>query len=188
MNKTERELLGQVTGKWLKDAYNWLRKHEDEGGCFHIGFGNSGSHEVCVCVGWTKVDVDDGPGEPVKVGNSTMYTHKSHEEWHPAWKIGWQTFNNAMQCDFDIDFSMPWNTKEYCDRMNAKLTKAEKKRGVRYCEGDVYDTEEIIELKPSGRAPKGYRNWDALAAFIRKTAKEVLEFAREVDPIDPEEE
>ena len=170
MNKYEWKWLRKVTGKWLKDAYNWLREHEDEGGCYHIGFGNSGSHEVCVCVGWTKRDYD-GP-----------------EKWYVAWKIGWQTFNNAMQCDLDIDFSMPWNTKEYCDRMNAKLTKAEKKRGFRYCEGDVYDTEEIIELKPGGRAPKGYRNWDALAAFIRKTARDVLKFAREVDPVDPEEE
>lgn len=182
MDRYERKRLNKVTGKWLRDTYKWLVDHEDQGGCAHIYFADTACHRVCVCVGWTKVDVDDGPGEPVVVGNSTMHTHKSHGEWRPAWRIGWETFNNAMQCDFDIDFDMPWNTKEYCDKMNARLTKEEKRRGIRYCEGDVYDTTETIELKPGKTTPAGYRDWNALAAFIRKTAREVLAFAREVDP------
>ena len=172
MNKTERELLGQVTGKWLKDAYNWLHEHEEEGGCYHIGFGNSGSHEVCVCVGWT----DDGTGSQAEGPHYSV-----------AWKIGWQTFNNAMQTDLDIDFDMPWNTKAYCDRMNAKLkAKGEYSKYNRYVEGEVYNTEETIELKEGKTTPQGYRDWNALAAFIRKTARDVLKFAREVDPEEEE--
>lgn len=187
MKKERYGELKRVTGKWLKDTYKWFVDHEDQGGCAHIGFMNTANHEVCVCVGWTKIDVDDGPGEPVKVRNCTMYTHKSHEEWRVAWKIGWQKFDNGMQTDLDIDFDMPWNTKAYCDKMNAKLTKEEKRRGTKYREGDVYDTEETIELKNGGTTPVGYRDWNALAAFIRKTARKVAAYAKDVDPEDSDD-
>lgn len=182
MKRSKRKKLMQVTGKWLKNTYRWLVDHEDQGGCAHIPFDYSGTHRICVCVGWHKIDVDDGPGEPVKVGNCTIATHKSHEEWRVAWKIGWEPLNNGMQTDLDIDFEMPWNTKAYCDKMNAKLTKEERERGDRYCEGEVYDTEEVIELKDGKTTPVGYRDWNALAAFIRKTARKVAAFAKEVDP------
>lgn len=174
--------LAKVTGKWIKEACHWLWDNKKLGGCYHIPFANSGHHEVCVCVGWTGIDVDDGPGETVTAGKCKIQTFKGHTEDRVAWKIGWQTFNNYMQTDLDIDFDMPWNTKEYCDKMNAKLTEEERKRGVRYCEGDVYNTEETIELKPGKTTPAGYRDWNALAAFIRKTARKVLAYAREVDP------
>ena len=151
--------LRKVTGKWLKESYAWLVANDC--GCCHVAFGTTANHEVCVCVGW----MADGPDE-----------HKV------AWKIGWQTFNNGMQTDLDIDFDMPWNTKEYCDKMNARLTAEERRRGDRYCEGDVYDTEETIELKDGKTTPAGYRDWNALAAYVRKTAREVLAFAKEVDP------
>lgn len=168
MDKYERKRLNKVTGKWVKGCYKDLEK---EGcGCCHLTFGDSGNHEICVCVGWH--NLGDGPEE------------EDHDHWVIAWKIGWQTFDNGMQTDLDIDFDMPWNTKEYCDKMNAKLTEEERKRGDRYCEGDVYDTEEVIELKPGKATPAGYRDWNALAAFIRKTARKVLAYAREVDPID----
>lgn len=184
MRRTDKRLR-QVTGKWLKDCHRWLVEHDC--GCCHIVFGESGTHEVCVCVGWTNVDVDDGPREPFKVGKCTIYPRKSHEEWRVAWKIGWQTFDNAMQTDFDIDFGMPWNTEEYCKKMNAKLTPMQLMRGDRYFVGDVYDTEETIELKDGKTTPQGYRDWNALAAFVRKTARKVLAFAKEVDPEERDE-
>ena len=152
--------LDQVTGKWLKGCYKWLVN--EDCGCCHLVFGTTANHEVCVCVGWT----DDGT-----------------EDGKIAWKIGWQKFNNGMQTDLDIDFDMPWNTQEYCDKMNARLTAEERKRGDRYCEGDVCDTNELIELKAGGTVPVGYRDWDALAARIRKTAREAAAYAREVDPV-----
>lgn len=157
--------LGQVTGKWLKGCYKWLV--EQDCGCCHIVFGESGAHEVCVCVGWTDDGTKDG-----KV----------------AWKIGWQTFNNAMQTDLDLDFDMPWNTKEYCDKRNAELkAKGEYSKYNRCVEGDVYDTQETIELKEGRTTPQGYRDWNALAAFVRKTARKVLAFAKEVDPVEENE-
>lgn len=156
--------LAKCTGKWLKGCYKWLVKGGD--GCCHLPFGESGTHEVCVCVGWTA----DGP-----------------EEYKVAWKIGWQTFDNGMQTDFDIDFDMPWNTKELCDRMNAKLTDDERRHGVRYVESDVYDTSELLRLEDGKTIPQGYRDWNALAAFVRKTARKVLAYAKEVDPEEGEE-
>ena len=159
------EELAKCTGKWLKGCYKWLVK--EDCGCCHLVIGTTAKHNVCVCVGWTDDGTKDG-----KV----------------AWKIGWQTFNNAMQTDLDIDFDMPWNTKAYCDRMNAKL-KAEGKysRNIRYVEGEVYDTEETIELKEGKTTPQGYRDWNALAAYVRKTARNVLAFAKENDPEEGEE-
>ena len=162
--------LKEVTGRWLKGCYKWLVKEEQ--GCCHIVFGTTAKHNVCVCVGWT----DDGTGSQAEGPHYSV-----------AWKIGWQMFDNAMQTDLDIDFDMPWNTKAYCDKMNAKLTKEERKRGVRYVEGDVYDTEETIELKEGKTTPQGYRDWNALAAYVRKTAREVLAYAKEVDPEEGEE-
>ena len=94
-----------------------------------------------------------------------------------------------MQTDLDIDFDMPWNTKAYCEKRNAEL----EAQGLlhplnRYVEGDVYDTLETIELKEGKTTPKGYRDWNALAAFVRKTARKVLAYAKEVDPEEQEEE
>ena len=158
------EELAKCTGRWLKGCYKWLVKKDC--GCCHLVIGTTAKHNVSVVVGWT----DCGEG-----------TYKV------AWKIGWQTFNNTMQTDLDLDFDMPWNTKAYCDKMNAKLTKEERKRRVRYVEGDVYDTRETIELKDGRSTPAGYRDWNALAAFVRKTAREVLVYAKEVDPEEEDE-
>lgn len=126
--------------------------------------------------------VDDGDGDVIRVGNMMAYTRRTHDECAVAWKIAWQTFNSGMQCDFDVDWDMPWNTPEYCDRENARL-KAEGKYSEwnRFVEGDVYDTTETIELKQGRRTPAGYRDWNALAAYIRKTARIVARYAKEVD-------
>lgn len=154
--------LSEVTGKWLKGSFEWLK--DKNCGCCHITFAESGTHYISVCVGWT----DDGT-----------------ENGSIAWKIGWQTFNNAMQTDFDIDFDMPWNTEAYCEKMNARLAaRGELSRYNRYVVGDVCDTSELIELKPGRTTPTGYRDWNALAAHIRKTAREVAVYAREVDPVE----
>lgn len=162
--------LAQVTGRWLKGCYKWLVK-EDQG-CCHIVFGTTAKHNVCVCVGWT----DDGTGSQAEGPHYSV-----------AWKIGWQTFNNAMQTDLDLDFDMPWNTKAYCDKMNAELkAKGEYSKYNRYVEGDVYDTGETIELKEGRTTPQGYRDWNALAAAVRKTARKVLAYAKEVDPEEGE--
>ena len=152
--------LSKITGKWLKKSFKWLV--DENCGCCSVNFAESGTHCISVCVGW----MDNGT-----------------ENGCIAWKIGWQTFNNIMQADLDIDFDMPWNTEAYCEKMNAQLkARGELSKHNRYVVGDVYNTEETIELKPGRTTPIGYRDWNALAAFIRKTARKVAAYAKAVDP------
>ena len=166
--------LNNVTGKTVKGWVEWLVR--EQSGCCSVHFASTEKYRYCVCVGWHKVDVDDGPGEPVKVGKSTLYTHKSHEEWRIYWKIGRQTHNNITQCDFDVDFEMPY------------VTEAMAKADPGLCEGDVDDTLEEIEvpgldllgknakgvkLLDAGRHPVGYCSWNKLATQMRKVARRV---------------
>jgi hypothetical protein len=130
--------LGKIDGKTLKGWVAWLR--EKDCGCCHKAVGLTDLHEVDVCVGWH--DCGDGPKE------------NGYRRWVVAWKIGWQTFDNGMQTDFDIDFDMPYPCNE---------------------QGDVYDTvSEIGEIK-------SMKDWNRLAAEINRTAKDVFERAVEID-------
>ena len=121
--------LGKIDGKTLKSWVAWLKAQNC--GCCHMAIGQTDKHEVDICVGWHD---DDG--------------------WKICWKIGWQTFNNALQCDFDTDFDMPYPCNEY---------------------GDVYDTlSEVGEIK-------AMKDWNKLAAEINRTAKDVFKCAVEID-------
>lgn len=159
--------LKAVTGRQLKEWFDWLRKENE--GCGSVVFATTDKYRYCVCMGWRKVAIDDGPGKPVTVGNCTLDTRIFHEEWRTFWKIGRQTHNNIMQCDFDIDFEMPYVTE--------KMAKADPK----LVEGDVDDTSEevvcnwkrFVKGKWEWGRPEGYRDWNALAAYVRKQARRV---------------
>ena len=130
--------LGKIDGKTLKEWVEGLRK--DGLGCCHRAVGDTAEHEVDICVGWH--NYGDGPKE------------KDYANWKVCWKIGWQTFNNGMQCDFDLDFDMPWPCNEY---------------------DDVYDTlAEVGDISTM-------KAWNALAAEINRTAKDVFKCAVEID-------
>ena len=133
-----RTKLPKIDGKTLKGWHGWLK--EQDCGCCHMKIGDTELHEVDICMGWH--NYGDGPKE------------KDYDNWKIAWKIGWQTFNNAMQCDLDVDFDMPWPCNEY---------------------GDVYDT-----LSEVGE-PKTMKDWNRLAAEINKTAGDVFKCAVEID-------
>lgn len=147
-----RTKLPKIDGKTLKDWYEWLKAQDC--GCCHMKIGDTELHEVDICMGWHEYDEEDGPGEPVKIGKTTVQTMKHKQVWKIAWKIGWQSFNNAMQCDLDIDFDMPWPCNEY---------------------GDVYDT-----LSEVGE-PKTMKDWNRLAGEINKAARDVFKCAVEID-------
>lgn len=158
--------LKKLDGKMARDWYKWLR--DTDMGCCSVWFASTDKYRYCVCMGWRKVDVYDGPGEWRQIGNMRYQEQKSHEEWRIYWKIGRQTHNNIMQCDLDIDFEMPY------------VTKAMAKADPMLCEGDVDDTSEEVKCKKivhpkSWRwsTPAGYRDWNALAAYMRKTARRV---------------
>lgn len=119
-----------IDGKTLKSWIDWLKKENE--GCCHKKIGDTNKHEIDIVVGWHKNDND---------------------EWSIHWKIGQQSFNNCMQCDFDIDFDMPY-----------------------FSNGEVINTcTEII-------IPDGKRfAWNKLAAEINKEARLVFKQAKRID-------
>lgn len=167
--------LKEVTGKELKKWWEWLVREQE--GCCSVHFASTEKYRYCVCMGWRKVGVDDGPGEWRTCGAMRYQTMKSHEEWRIYWKIGRQTHNNIMQTDLDLDFEMPF------------VTEAMAEADPELCAGEVDDTSEEVEcvkimrkpFKYCGKiwhpwrwsVPKGYRDWNALAAHVRKTARRV---------------
>lgn len=143
--------LKEVTGKTVKGWYEWLLK-EDQG-CCSVYFADNDKYRYCVCMGWHASGTDEN----------------GKQQWVVAWKIGRQTHNNAMQCDFDVDFEMPY------------VSEAEAAANPELCAGDVDDTLEIVSARKRTTiyretkfsAPDGYRSWEALATQIRKTARRV---------------
>ena len=117
--------LKDVTGKFVKESVEWLAGSET--GCRSICFATDDRHNYAVCVGW----------------------HDTGHGWKVAWKIGRQTTNNIMQCEFDVDFEMPYSDES----------------------GDVDDTLETIEVVDG--KPTGYRSWADLASRMRSEARRV---------------
>ena len=174
--------LKDLTGKVVRDWYDWLKKSEE--GCASFYFADTAKYRYCVCMGWQsgygpasdeKWFGKDGKLRPAFC--PPVDPKEADKGWRICWKIGRQTWNNIMQCDYDIDFEMPYVTE--------KMAKADPE----LCEGDVDDTNEAIVLKrgkvlTKGRngyidslklgAPVGYRDWNALAAYMRKTARRVF--------------
>ena len=70
--KGKSKLTDKIDGKTVKEWYEWLK--EEDMGCCHMSVGTTAKHDICICMGWH----DDGDGYEI------------------AWKIGQQTFNNAM--------------------------------------------------------------------------------------------
>lgn len=124
--------LRNVTGKFARSSVKWL--HARQMGCCSICFATDDRYNYSVCIGW----------------------HDGGHGWEVAWKIGRQTTNNIMQCDFDVDFEMPYSSES----------------------GDVDDTLETIEVV--GGKPVGYRSWAELASRMRSEARRVWRDWKEV--------
>ena len=141
ITKYTRRSIAKCTGVWLKGCIDWLVK--TQGGCCHITFDVDAKDDYCICVGW-----HDYTGDP-KDGDS---------RYKLAWKIGRQSIRNVMQCDFDIDFEMPYNPET----------------------GDVDDTLHILDP-----LPKTKRDWEREATLARKEARRIWrEWAEEEDNDD----
>ena len=126
--------LRDVTGKFVKESIAWLEK--EQMGCCSICFAMDDKYNYAVCIGWHDCGRND---------------------WSVAWKIGRQTTNNIVQCDFDVDFDMPYS----------------------YESGDVDDTLETSEVVKG--KPVGYRSWADLAAYMRKEARRVWNDWKEIN-------
>lgn len=62
----------KIDGKTAKQWYEWLK--EENMGCCHLSVGSTSEHDICICMGW----------------------HDNGEDGEIAWKIGQQSFRNAM--------------------------------------------------------------------------------------------
>ena len=173
--------LKDVTGETLKGWWEWLAR--EQAGCCSINFASTKKYRYCVCMGWQsgygpESDVQwfgkDGKLRPAFC--PPVDPGEAEEGWRICCKIGRQTHNNIMQCDYDVDFEMPY------------VTEAMAKADPELCEGDVDDTNGDVVLKwgkvvtkgHSGHitsmrlgAPVGYRSWDDFARCVRKTARRV---------------
>ena len=173
--------LGEVTGKGLKRWWEWLVR--EQAGCCSIPFASTDKYRYFVCMGWQS---GYGPasnekwygkdGRPRPAFCPPVAPGREKDGWRICWKISRQTHNSIMQCDYDIDFEMPYVT--------AAMAKADQE----LVEGDVDDTNEDIVLKwgkvvAKGRggraksmrlgAPVGHRSWEDFARRVRKTARRV---------------
>lgn len=117
--------LRRINGKTLKDFVEWLKR--ENCGCCHFRICDTEEKEMDIVVGW--------------------HDYGSGEGWKICWKIGMQSFDNAMQSDMDIDFDMPY------DRIT----------------GDVYDTLEEV-------CARTVRQFRYLAAEINRVARSVVKY------------
>ena len=136
VNESGPTIRKKIDGKTVKEWYEWLKK--ENMGCCHLSVGQTAKNDICICMGWH----DDG------------------EDGEIAWKIGEQSFRNAMQTDLDVDFDMPYDPKT----------------------GDVYDTLSYLDDVD----PETF-DWNRLADEMNRTAQEVYEYACEVDGIDDDD-
>lgn len=180
--------LMNVTGRELKKWWEWLAR--EQAGCCSVNFASTEKYRYCVCMGWQS---GYGPasdekwygkdGRPRPAFCPPVTPGEVNAGWRICWKIGRQTHNNIMQCDYDIDFEMPY------------VTEAMAKADPELVEGTVDDTDSDVVLKwgkvtrgRNGRiksmklgAPVGYRSWEDFAKYVRKIARRVWRDWRDYD-------
>lgn len=180
--------LKEVTGKELKKWWEGLAR--EQAGCCSVHFASTDKYRYCVCMGWQS---GYGPaseekwygkdGRPRLAFCPPVDPKEEDEGQRICLKIGRQTHNNIMQCDYDVDFEMPY------------VTEAMAEADPELCEGDVDNTNSDIVLKwgkvtryKNGRiksmrlgAPVGWRSWEAFAKRVRKIARRVWRDWRDHD-------
>lgn len=148
--------LGKVNAKWVRDSVKWLL--ENECGCCHFRICDTSLKEVDAVIGWHHTDEDDPdtPPKEVVVGDCHMWTHPTREVWKVAWKIGLQSFNNAMQTDMDLDFEMPW-----------------------FENGDVWDS--LVEICGEHGDVPTLKECQSISKEINREARQVVECQLELE-------
>jgi len=95
--KESRDRLGTITLDELKHDIAWLDEKKC-GCCHHLVARTDGGTELCIVVGWLDGFDEAEKGTPLTDGT-----------WRICAKVAYQHSNNAMQCDFDVDWLMPYN-------------------------------------------------------------------------------
>ena len=94
--------LNKVTARHIQDDVDWLL--DKQCGCCHHFVCNTKKYEIDVAVGWH----DRGEGHAEWKDGKQVWV-EDPDNWTISWKIGMQSFGNAMQTDLDLDFICPWN-------------------------------------------------------------------------------
>ena len=124
----------KVTGKMLLEWAEWLK--EKGMGCCHLQVAETDQSVVAICAGFRDY------------GNN---------EWHICAMVAFQAKNNACQCDYDIDWEMPWNVE----------TK------------DVWDTE--TEICGAGDTLPPNKVFSKIAAELNGRVKETVKMVKEIE-------
>jgi hypothetical protein len=92
-----QQMKAEATGKELKEAAAWLSK--ENCGCWHkcLLIDDDGK-EWSIVMGWSE-GFEECQDDPYSDGT-----------YHICAKIAYHERNNIMSCDFDIDFTMPFDT------------------------------------------------------------------------------
>lgn len=94
---TNIKAMSKITLEELESDIAWLNA-EKAGCCHHVVAYTDAGTVLAIVIGWS-----DG-FEAAPAG-----TPNADGTWRVCAKIAYQHSNNAMQCDFDIDWYMPYN-------------------------------------------------------------------------------
>ena len=131
-----------VTADELKKAADYLASTKEQGGCYRwkVYANTDDNKDISIVLGWTD-GFDKNDPDKDKYQDDT---------WRLAVKVGYQPSNSIMQCDYDVDFNLPYNPDngDVCDD----------------CEYCIYET----------------TNFEALAKDINTNASWVLKHWKEL--------
>lgn len=131
-----------VTADELKKAADYLASTKEQGGCYRwkVYANTDDNKDISIVLGWTG-GFDKNDPDKDKYQDDT---------WRLAVKVGYQPSNSMMQCDYDVDFNLPYNPDngDVCDD----------------CEYCIYET----------------TNFEALAKDINQNASWVIKHWKEL--------
>jgi len=152
-NKRKRFRIPAITPKELKEAAEWLWEHKC--GCYHKRLWvDEDGREWDIVVGWEDHGRDKNETEHEKAKDFEQFYREDdgeYESWYITGGIRYQTSNNGMQTDMDIDFLIP-----------------------AFDTGDCYDLSTRIN-----RPYKGRRFWRANAAELNRYARDIWKMRSE---------
>ena len=94
---TDLNNVKKITLADLKSDIAWLNS-EKSGCCHHVVASTDAGTVLAIVVGWGPGFDEAAPGTPNADGT-----------WRICAKIAYQHANNAMQCDYDVDWYQPYN-------------------------------------------------------------------------------
>lgn len=98
-----------VTADELKKAADYLASTKEQGGCYRwkIYANTDDNKDISIVLGWTAFPNED----------DNCKDNYYDDEYRLAVKVGYQPSNSIMQCDYDIDFNLPYNPDngDVCD-------------------------------------------------------------------------